>query len=209
MPYLSRRRSVSANTLTSRPIHRLVCSFADPLKIAVYILILLLISGFLLVRYTIEQTSMEPTFHPGQRIVVSRAESTITNLLMGAAYAAHSEAAGVGWLQRGQVVVFYESEDRESLPLIKRLIGIPGDHVQIYDGVVLINGAQLAEPYLTTGTACDAHCDLTLGPSEYFFMGDNRSVSRDSRQFGPIPANQIVGRVVLRFWPLDQLAISF
>jgi signal peptidase I len=95
-------------------------------------------------------------------------------------------------------------------PLIKRLIGLPGDTLTIRDGGVYLNGAPLMEPYLSgETTSCTTYCGpLTLGPDEYFFLGDNRPVSRDSRAFGPIAAEQIVGQVILRYWPPARVGID-
>jgi len=177
------------------------------LKTTLSILILLAVSSTVLARYRIEQTSMEPNFHPGQRVVVSQAGRTFGSLLGGSAYAAHPEFTAAAGLQRGQIVIFYETDDLADLPLIKRLIGLPGDQVAIRDGAVYINNVRLSEPYLSVSTDCSGYCDLTLGANEYYFMGDNRSVSRDSRLFGPIPGDHVIGRVVLRFWPLDQITL--
>jgi signal peptidase I len=85
---------------------------------------------------------------------------------------------------------------------------VPGDTIEIRDGEVRVNGEPVIEPYVNGATRCSAYCGpLTLGPDEFFFMGDNRGVSRDSRAFGTIPADQIVGRVIVRFWPLDEVAL--
>ncbi|MEI7769286.1 MAG: signal peptidase I [Chloroflexales bacterium] len=205
MPRITRRRTLSANTISPQPRRRSGRVLIDLLKMVLYTTILLIISTTLIARYEIEQTSMEPNFHPGQRIIVSQAGRTYGSWISGSAYAAHPTSAAAVGLQRGQIVVFYETDDQSEPPLIKRLIGLPGDHVTIHDDAVFINGRRISEPYLSVATACSAYCSLTLGANEYFFMGDNRPVSRDSRQFGPVPGERIVGRVVMRFWPLDQL----
>ncbi len=150
---------------------------------------------------------MEPNFHPGQRIIVSQAGRAYGSWLSGSAYAAHPSSAAAIGLQREQIVVFYETDDQSEPPLIKRLIGLPGDLVAIHDGGVFINNRRVPEPYLSVPTDCSAYCSLTLGADEYYFLGDNRPVSHDSRQFGPVPGNRVIGRVVMRFWPLDQLTI--
>jgi signal peptidase I len=209
MPRFSRRRSLSANTLqktlqprprAARPAYALIGDFV---KTALYALIAFSILSTLIARFEIEQTSMEPNFHPGQRVIVSQVGRALGSLAGGAAYAARSGALSPAGLQRGQVVVFYETADQSASPLIKRLIGLPGDHVAIHDGVVFIDGTALVEPYLQVSTACTRYCDLTLGADEYFFLGDNRPVSRDSRVFGPVIGERVVGRVVARFWPLS------
>jgi signal peptidase I len=148
---------------------------------------------------------MEPNFHAGQRIIVSQAGRTYGNWISGSVYAAHPGAAAAAGLQHGQIVVFYETDDQSQPPLIKRLIGLPGDQVAIHNGAVFINNVRLSEPYLSVSTKCSAYCSLTLGADEYFFLGDNRPVSRDSRLFGPVPGDRVIGRVIVRFWPLDQL----
>lgn len=205
---LSRRHRLSANTITTPPSPAPRHLLTDLLKIATYVLILLTIGSTLTARYTIEQTSMEPNFHPGQGVIVSQAERALGNWISGSAYAAHPESSPVASIERGQIVIFYETDDWTQPPLIKRLIGMPGDQVEIRDGAVFVNTIQLPEPYLSvTTTACEAHCNVTLAANEYFFLGDNRPVSRDSRQFGAISGEQLVGRVVLRFWPLDQITL--
>ena len=140
------------------------------------------------VRFYIEGPSMQPNFRAGQFLIVSRA-----NYLFGQP-------------QRGEIVVFDAPGD-DNTPdnplLIKRLIGMPGDHVEFKDGHVLINGEQLNEPY-TAEQDCRNNCadrSWDLGPNEYFFMGDNRNNSRDSRVFGPVTKDRIIGEAIVRYWP--------
>jgi signal peptidase I len=173
-------------------------------------LLIFLIISSLVGRFEIRQTSMEPTFHEGERVMVSQLGSALPSLFGSTAYADGGAASAVSALRRGQVVVFYPDEMGQGDPLIKRLIGLPGDTLAIRDGAVFINNAPLDEPYLAhITTSCTTYCGpLTLGPHEYFFMGDNRPVSRDSRAFGPVPAEQIVGQVILRYWPPARIDID-
>jgi signal peptidase I len=86
--------------------------------------------------------------------------------------------------------------------LIKRLIGLPGETVEMRNGHVFINGTELNESY--TKEECRSNCaDRTweLGADEYFMMGDNRNNSRDSRVFGPVTKNRIIGEAIIRYWP--------
>ncbi|MBX0330465.1 signal peptidase I [Oscillochloris sp. ZM17-4] len=207
MPRLTHRRSLSANALYPLPVRRPTHLLTHLLKAVIYALIILSISSTLIARYRIEQTSMEPNFYPGQRVLVSQAGRTLGGWISGSAYAADPGATAAAGLQRGQIVVFYETDDQRVPPLIKRLIGLPGDQVAIRDGGVFINDSRLPEPYLVGTTECSLYCNVTLGANEYFFMGDNRPVSQDSRQFGPVLGDHVVGRVVLRFWPIDQLSL--
>ncbi len=137
-------------------------------------------------RSVVLSISMQPNLVESQRLVISR----ISYLL--------------GQPQRGEIVVFNPpNQAPDDPPLIKRLIGLPGETVEFRDAAVYVNGVKLSEPYINE--PCDpARCpDRTwqLGSDEYFFMGDNRNHSHDSRAFGPIPRQQIVGRAVLRYWP--------
>lgn len=91
---------------------------------------------------------------------------------------------------------------------IKRVIGTPGDHVEIKDGSVYLNGEKLNEPYLDYGTkttsADGCFTDVTVPDGYIFVLGDNRAVSGDSRRFGCIPINKVEGKAVLRFWPFSK-----
>ncbi|HEY7947355.1 MAG TPA: signal peptidase I, partial [Acidimicrobiales bacterium] len=89
----------------------------------------------------------------------------------------------------------------------KRVIGLPGDVISSKEGRVYINGRPLHEPYLVPGTVTTDITMQKVPPHEYFVMGDNRSDSQDSRFFGPISRSLIVGRVVMRIWPLSHLHI--
>ena len=137
-------------------------------------------------RSVVLSTSMQPNLIEGQRLLISRAHYLF------------------GKPQRGDIVVFepapyQEGQDR----LIKRLIGLPGEKIEFRDQSVYINGKLLDEPYLNepckSAFCPDAAWDLAT--DEYFMMGDNRNRSRDSRAFGPIKHQQIVGRAILRWWP--------
>jgi signal peptidase I len=185
--------------------HRAIASIFET---AVQTLLIFIIISSVIGRFEIHQTSMEPTFHEGQRVVVSQLGSVLPSWLNRTVHAADTPTHAAFGLKRGHVVVFYDTAAKEGPPLIKRLIGLPGQTVEIREGGVFINGTLIDEPYLpNTPTTCSTYCGpLTLGTGEYFFMGDNRPGSRDSRSFGPIPDSQIIGRVLLRYWPLDTVS---
>ena len=170
---------------------------------------LFVILSALIGRFEVHQISMEPTFHEGQRVLVSKLDSLWSNIIVRTAHAAESRRSSPFALQRGQVVVFYRTPERNEDALIKRVIGLPGDTIEFRAGHVLVNSAQLDEPYVGGApTSCLSSCGpLVLGADQYFVLGDNRLNSLDSRSFGPIPADQIVGRVALRYWPLNQIEI--
>jgi signal peptidase I len=88
---------------------------------------------------------------------------------------------------------------------VKRIIGLPGDTVEGRDGQVWIDGEPLAEPWLPDGVVTDAFGPVVVPDGEVFFMGDNRTQSQDSRVFGTVSADNIVGRAFFRIWPLDRV----
>jgi len=182
-------------------------AITDLAKTAIQALLLFIILSALIGRFEIHQISMEPNFHEGQRVLVSKLDSIWSSLFVRTAHAADSRRSSPFALQHGQVVVFFKTPARDQDALIKRVIGLPSDTVELRDGAVLLNGVLLNEPYVSGAqTFCGNSCQpFTLGPDEYFLMGDNRANSLDSRSFGPILASQLIGRVVLRYWPLEQV----
>ncbi|HEX5688934.1 MAG TPA: signal peptidase I [Roseiflexaceae bacterium] len=175
-------------------------------KTAIQVLVLFLLLSLLIGRFEIHQVSMEPNFHEGQRVIVSKLDGIWDLLVVRTAHAAETRTQSPFAPKRGQVVVL-NPPNGDGDALIKRVIGLPGEQIELRDGVVLINGRQLDEPYANgLPTSCYSTCaPLTLGEDEYFVMGDNRPSSLDSRSFGAVPATKIIGRVVMRYWPLDKL----
>lgn len=136
-------------------------------------------------RYIVEGASMQPNFETGEWIIVNRLPYLI------------------GEPQRGDVVIIDFAEPQEDL--IKRVIGLPGETVEIHDGVVYIDGAALPEHYINAQPRYDG--EWTLGPEEYFVLGDNRNNSRDSHSFGALNREQIVGRAWIIYWPPEQWGV--
>src|SRR5215218_3645573 len=137
--------------LTQEPQHerpRARSAIADLAKTAIQALLLFIILSALIGRFEIHQISMEPNFHEGQRVLVSKLDSIWSSLLVRTAHAADSRRNSPFALKRGQVVVFFKTPGREDDALIKRAIGLPGDTIELRGGAVLINGAVLDEPYL-------------------------------------------------------------
>ncbi|MBL8161014.1 MAG: signal peptidase I [Anaerolineae bacterium] len=138
------------------------------------------------VRFSVEGPSMQPTFHTDDVLVVSR-----VNYMFGLP-------------QRGEIVIFNAPGNApDEPPYIKRVIGLPGETVEIRDTKVFVNGRELYEPYINE--PCDAaRCrdnSWTLGEGEYFVMGDNRNHSSDSRAFGAVKLERIIGEALVRYWP--------
>jgi signal peptidase I len=134
--------------------------------------------------------SMQPTFQQGQRVAIGK-------YLFG----------GPG---RGDVIVFHPPAPTKD-EYIKRVIGLPGDHVQVQGGQVSVNGVPLNEPYLhqVVTTCAGPRCDITLGADQYYVMGDNRPNSSDSRAWGPVAGDRISGKAWLRFFPFTDFRTSF
>lgn len=110
-------------------------------------------------------------------------------------------------LRRGDVVVFHYPLD-PSESFIKRIIGIPGDHVVIWDGTVYINGHALKEPYVKPRYQDYADFpEVTVPPREYYVLGDHRDSSNDSRFWGCLPVQDIFGRAVFAYWPPNDLGL--
>ena len=91
--------------------------------------------------------------------------------------------------------------------LVKRIVGLPGEVVEIIEGRVYVNGALIDESFPHDLLAIDNMAPITLAPLHYFVLGDNRSNSNDSRSFGPVHRDDMVGRVWLRYWPLNQVRL--
>ena len=110
-------------------------------------------------------------------------------------------------LRRGDVVVFhYPLDPRQDF--IKRIIGMPGDRLAIWDGVVYIDGRRLSEPYVPRRYRDGAdYPEITVPPHAYFVLGDHRNSSNDSRIWGCLPAHDIFGRAVWAYWPVGEMGL--
>jgi len=113
----------------------------------------------------------------------------------------------LGEIHRGDVVVFYYPHDL-SKSYIKRVIALPGDDLRIDHGTVWVNGKELVENYVPLKYRDDRSLpDTVIPPGNYFVMGDHRTISSDSRDFGPVSRNLIYGRAAFVYWPMDQAGV--
>ena len=159
------------------------------LKIVIIALLIVVpVRIFLFQPFVVRGESMEPNFSDGDYLIVDE----IT-------YRFNSP-------KRGEVVVF----DSPSTPFaryIKRVIGLPGETIKIEDGLINIYGEEefiiLDEGYLPGNITTSGDINISLQEGEYFVLGDNRSASFDSRKFGPLKEENIIGRVYLRAWPFN------
>ncbi len=133
-------------------------------------------------RIRVESVSMQPTLFAGDMVIVNKLAYRFNN-------SPH----------RGDVIVFKYPPDPESIPYIKRIVGLSGDQVHIANGKVYINGQLIDEPYLKVST--NRGGDWTVPDRQLFVMGDNRNNSRDSRAWGFVPFENIIGRAELIYLP--------
>ena len=165
---------------------------------ALTVIFFVVVQTFIGQPYQVEMHSMQGTLEPGQYVFVDKLTPRFDSY------------------HRGDIVVFSAPESagrQEGVPFIKRVIGVPGDAVEIHDGRVFVNGDELDEPYLFAGalgaepTETAQRSQWIVPDGQLFLMGDHRTQSIDSRSFGPVPVGSVVGRAWLRYWPLDSVAI--
>ena len=151
-------------------------------------LIAILVVIFVVQPVKVEGTSMEPRLEPQDRIFVNK----FVYYFSGVA--------------RADIVVFWYPKDKTK-SFIKRVIGLPGETVEVRSGVVYLNGEKLSEPYLAGEFDNDSYPLQVVPPDQYFVLGDHRNSSNDSRDWGFVPEPNIFGEAVFRYWPLSKLGL--
>lgn len=155
----------------------------------------LLIVTFVLQNNQVFGASMQPTLHEGDQLLVQKV------------------SARLGRFDYGDIVTIDGTLmlGAEEPDLVKRVIGLPGDTIDVRDGLVYRNGIPLEESYLDNDTKTQplgrGYDRVTLGEDELFVMGDNRGNSKDSRVFGPVPIDDVIGTCVIRFYPFDRVGV--
>ena len=168
---------------------------------------------FLMVRgvaqnFRVEGPSMEPGLHNGQYLLVNKAVYFKLDLDKLGKYIPFIDGGDspsrflFHGPERGDVIVFRYPRD-PSRDFIKRIIGVPGDTIEIRDGVVTVNGVELDEPYINGGANSDMGAKV-VPEGSYFVMGDNRPNSSDSRSWGFVPEENIIGKAMFSYWPLEE-----
>ncbi len=157
--------------------------------------------------FRVEGPSMTPTVEGGQYLLVNKAvyfhlnPADVKRWLPFIDVDDEDNVVPFHQPRRGEIIVFKFPRD-ESRDFVKRVIGVPGDTVEVRDGQVFIDGEPLDEPYIQKPD--EANMDpFVVPPGEYFVMGDNRRFSNDSRDWGSVPENNIIGRAWVSYWPLD------
>jgi signal peptidase I len=152
------------------------------------LVIAVLINVFVGQATRVEGQSMEPNLYSDQRLVVEKVS-----------YRFHGP-------QRFDIVVLELPSQGDEL-LIKRVIGLPGETIEIRDGHVYINGQQLQESFTDDITQPGRYGEVTVPPLHVYVLGDNRDRSNDSRSFGPVPIESVVGRAWLSYWPPEKVGL--
>ena len=183
--------------MTQRPVFG--CLFEIVETLVLTLIIFFVIQSFIAQPYQVKQKSMEQTLEPDQYVLVDKLTPRFDPYV------------------RGEIIVFTPPPDwsqGDGTPFIKRIIGVGGDTIEIEDGQVYVNDVALAESYLFANADGPEPTTTTIDPprwvvplGEVFVMGDHRSHSADSRAFGAIPVDTIVGRAWLRYWPFDVFGV--
>ena len=181
------------------------------IETAILALLIFLALQFSVENFRVEGKSMDPTLAEGEHLLVNKLvyfRLDPESLARFLPFVDEERAESLFPFHpphRGEVIVFHFPGDR-SRDFVKRVIGLPGEVVEVRAGQTLIDGQPLDEPYIS-------HQDLgSMQPFEvplesYFVMGDNRRVSNDSRDWGPVPEDDLIGRAWVSYWPLDRLQI--
>jgi signal peptidase I len=185
---------------------------------AIFVLLVFLIVRGVVQNFKIEGQSMEPSLHTRQYILVNKIVyfhfdmNAPLRLLPGNQDLPSKIVYPFHMPRRGEVVVFEYPRDM-SKDYIKRVIGLPGETVEIRDGKVFINGVELDEPYLQDTTDCRITDPCGNGqpfvvpPGSVFVMGDNRPNSSDSREWAELPLDRIIGKAWVSYWPREEWGV--
>ncbi len=159
------------------------------------LMIAALVVVFIVQPVKVEGTSMLPRLHDGERIFVNK-------LIY------YDEYRWAPKVERGDIVVFWFPDD-PSKSYIKRVIGLPGDTVEMREGVLRVNGSDLDEKYLDRKLSLSPKSQppVFVRPNYYFVMGDNRDNSSDSRAWGLVPKKYVYGKALFRYWPLTAASV--
>ncbi|HET8978624.1 MAG TPA: signal peptidase I [Solirubrobacteraceae bacterium] len=185
--------------------------------VAVALGLALLIQAFIVKPYEIPSGSMLPTLHINQRILVDRVGADFSSPQVGQVWVFHPPASetcadsrqGENQVGRNEPAACDVAQTHESSQTyVKRVVGLPGDHLYISNGQVYRNGVREKAPYAVPcigGGECNFPTTITVPKGDYYMMGDNRPDSLDSRFWGPVPKAWMIGQVFFTYWPPDRI----
>ena len=172
-------------------------------------LLIFLALQFSVQNFRVEGSSMQPTLEEGRYLLVNKivyfhlSPSGLRTLFASDSETQDQSIFPIRDPKRGDVIIFHFPLD-VSRDFVKRVIGLPGDTVAIRQGQVFVNELLLVEPYVTRPDKTNMSPEK-VGPNEYFVLGDNRRASNDSRDWGTVPTDNIIGRAWFSYWPLSQM----
>jgi signal peptidase I len=181
--------------------------------VALAIGLALLIQAFIVKPYQIPSPSMEPTLDVGQRVLVNRVVYHVGDPHIGDVVVFHPPVGAENGEQCG-----VRQDPKEACPeptpeksdtnFIKRVVAEPGDRLSVHNGHPVVNGLEAKEDFINPcrgGSGCNLPQTITIPPDHYFMMGDNRGSSDDSRFWGPVPRDWIIGEAFFTYWPPDRV----
>jgi len=167
------------------------------------------IQAFLVKPFRIPSESMVPTLNVGQRVLVDRVSTRFGEpdrgdvMVFKPPAGADDDVCGVEPPPRGGACP-RPTKERSDTNFIKRVVGLPGDRLSVKEGRAYINGKRQDEPFIrpdATCGICNLPTEITIPPDHFFMMGDNRGESADSREWGPVPKDWIIGGAFFSYWP--------
>jgi signal peptidase I len=185
------------------------------LIVAVALGLALGIQAFLVKPYRIPSESMVPTLEIGQRVLVNRIGARFSDPDVGDVVVFHPPTSAEGEPKcaaeppSGQVCI-KASPVKAKVNFIKRVVAGPGDRLRIDEGRVILNGRRVSEPYIRPcggGDGCDYPREVRIPAGHYFMMGDNRGSSDDSRFWGPVPREWVIGSAFATYWPPNRIGL--
>ena len=157
--------------------------------VVAFVLVFGFVRPYVVEAYRIPTESMVPTLEVGDRVLANKFVYRFTEP------------------ERRDIVVFDSIAEDDDQTLIKRVVGVAGDEIQVQSGVLYVNGEEQEEPYLNDADQSRGFFGPTVVPEGHIFvMGDNRGNSADSRVFGPLPLENLKGEAFMRFWPVSKIS---